>query len=365
MRRCSRTVMMQVTIILILSDYWDSLRHSHDYTIQYRPKRHVKLIDYTVSVLIFRDTFGQRKCQSHIKFNWLISFTFSCGFSMDINKRHILFSHPCARKPHRPTFFCPKWSLDISKTAKLSSVWHGTNNLWFIWMLWNVNTGPIFPFLLTFRLACPQSLACRLWKPKSRGPGNISETFLWWGPESWWTGLLQGKFTCHSLSLSYFSLPHSTTKQRELQYNDRQYVSSCQCTGWTKSPHEGHRKRCQCSSSTNWARWYEKNVRFWGFVMFKSSRITEKSVLWNAAAFRQKRPLASNSLEKNHQGFSAKEGEHVQLMYATCSDKCPVASLKLYLSKLNKDCEALFQRPRTVSWKSAESWYGCQPVGIN
>ena len=74
--------------------------------------------------------------------------------------------------------------------------------------------------------------------------------------------------------------------------------------------------------------------------------------------------LASNSLEKNHQGFSAKEGEHVQL-HATCSDKCPVASLKLYLSKLNKDCEALFQRPRTVSWKSAESWYGCQPVGIN
>ena len=74
--------------------------------------------------------------------------------------------------------------------------------------------------------------------------------------------------------------------------------------------------------------------------------------------------LSSNSLEKNHQGFSSREREHVQLMYATGTDSCPVSSLKLYLSKLINTCPHFFQRPLSC-WKSRESWYGSQPLGVN
>ena len=68
---------------------------------------------------------------------------------------------------------------------------------------------------------------------------------------------------------------------------------------------------------------------------------------------------------ENYQGASAKELKHFKLMYATGTDTCPVASLKLYLSKLNKKCEALFQRPLLISPESAQSWYRCCPLGVN
>ena len=58
--------------------------------------------------------------------------------------------------------------------------------------------------------------------------------------------------------------------------------------------------------------------------------------------------LAGNPLEKNHQGFSSREGEHIQIMYGTGEANCPLGSLKFYLTKLNEMCEALFQRPRDV-----------------
>ena len=75
--------------------------------------------------------------------------------------------------------------------------------------------------------------------------------------------------------------------------------------------------------------------------------------------------LAFNSLEKNHQGFSSREGEHNQQMYGTGTENCPLTSLKFYLSKLNESCDTFFQRPQSVKWEASPSWYENSPVGFN
>ena len=75
--------------------------------------------------------------------------------------------------------------------------------------------------------------------------------------------------------------------------------------------------------------------------------------------------LGFNPLEKNHQGFSSKEGEHQQQMYGSDTENCPLASFKFYLSKLNESCEAFFQRPRSKKWEASPSWYENSPVGFN
>ena len=75
--------------------------------------------------------------------------------------------------------------------------------------------------------------------------------------------------------------------------------------------------------------------------------------------------LGFNALEKNHQGLSAREREHSQQMYATGNEDCPLMSLKFYLSKLNENCSAFFQRPKTVNWEGQPSWYSNSPVGFN
>ena len=75
--------------------------------------------------------------------------------------------------------------------------------------------------------------------------------------------------------------------------------------------------------------------------------------------------LAGNPLEKNHQGFSSREGEHSQIMYGTGDVNCPFTSLKFYLTKLNEKCEALFQRAKDVNWEDSPAWYVNSPVGVN
>ena len=44
---------------------------------------------------------------------------------------------------------------------------------------------------------------------------------------------------------------------------------------------------------------------------------------------------------------------------------CPVASLKMYLSKLNTNCEWMWQRPKTKSKVADASWYANVPLGKN
>ena len=51
-------------------------------------------------------------------------------------------------------------------------------------------------------------------------------------------------------------------------------------------------------------------------------------------------------------------------MYATNTVKCPVASFKCYVSKLNPECDAFFQTPKPEKPKLADSpWYKRSPIG--
>ncbi|XP_072019687.1 uncharacterized protein [Amphiura filiformis] len=72
---------------------------------------------------------------------------------------------------------------------------------------------------------------------------------------------------------------------------------------------------------------------------------------------------------KNHKGDQTNDPDNKQerRMYATQSDQCPVAALKLYLSKLNPKQDSFFQRPKSMKkWvRSDTTWYEDAPVGKN
>lgn len=75
--------------------------------------------------------------------------------------------------------------------------------------------------------------------------------------------------------------------------------------------------------------------------------------------------LKYNPHEKNHPGKNTHEAQHVQKMYATGGEDCPVSSLKLYMSKLNPECESFFQQPRGQEYLRSCIWYTKAPVGVN
>ena len=52
-------------------------------------------------------------------------------------------------------------------------------------------------------------------------------------------------------------------------------------------------------------------------------------------------------------------------MYETNQQLCPVKSFEKYLSKLNPDNEALFQKPLSKYHKDGAVWYGKTPIGVN
>lgn len=76
--------------------------------------------------------------------------------------------------------------------------------------------------------------------------------------------------------------------------------------------------------------------------------------------------LTCNAHEKNYQGTENHQGkEHIQRMYETKKDSCPVASLQKYLGHLNPDCPWFFQRPKTTNFKGKVIWYMARPMGAN
>jgi hypothetical protein len=70
--------------------------------------------------------------------------------------------------------------------------------------------------------------------------------------------------------------------------------------------------------------------------------------------------LVHNELDKNHQNDENK----VQCMFATNDDYCPVRSFKLYLKKMNPNCQAFLQRPLT-KFAGRDTWYANAPLGVN
>ena len=71
---------------------------------------------------------------------------------------------------------------------------------------------------------------------------------------------------------------------------------------------------------------------------------------------------------KNNQGGSKQKDQDytdVRMYGLPGSSMEPISSLKLMLSKLHPDCEALFQTPLTKFSKAAECWYKNEPLGKN
>lgn len=77
--------------------------------------------------------------------------------------------------------------------------------------------------------------------------------------------------------------------------------------------------------------------------------------------------MAHDECTKNHPGGLADVPSYEKMgrMYKTESQNDGYSCLKLYLSKLNPKCEALFQYPKR-SWRSSDNiWFENRPIGLN
>ena len=73
---------------------------------------------------------------------------------------------------------------------------------------------------------------------------------------------------------------------------------------------------------------------------------------------------AYNELDKNHTGLNPKIKDPKKVMYAEDNADCPVRALDKYLTKLNPNCDAFFQRPKVKKIPDG-CWYDNVPVGKN
>ena len=74
--------------------------------------------------------------------------------------------------------------------------------------------------------------------------------------------------------------------------------------------------------------------------------------------------MAYNELSKNHQNvLTDKAHDEKQSMMMEQPQRCPVQSLRLYMSKLNDRCDAFWQRPNEKY--EGRNWYANRPVGVN
>ena len=69
--------------------------------------------------------------------------------------------------------------------------------------------------------------------------------------------------------------------------------------------------------------------------------------------------MTYNEADKTHHGVNSKEKPKAPRKL------CPVKSFEKYLSKLNPDNEALFQKPLSKYHKDGAVWYGKTPIGVN
>jgi hypothetical protein len=74
--------------------------------------------------------------------------------------------------------------------------------------------------------------------------------------------------------------------------------------------------------------------------------------------------MGFNEKEKTKRGLNMKEKEREAVMYSQVGDEnCPVTHLRKYLSKLNPQCEAFYQRPKESN--EGRIWYDNCAVGKN
>ncbi|XP_070572604.1 zinc finger MYM-type protein 2-like [Ptychodera flava] len=70
-----------------------------------------------------------------------------------------------------------------------------------------------------------------------------------------------------------------------------------------------------------------------------------------------------SEVTKNHQCDD--DGVSGGVMYANNSPQCPVLAFELYRSKMNRRCDALFQRPRDNYNTEDAVWFDNKPIGKN
>ena len=75
--------------------------------------------------------------------------------------------------------------------------------------------------------------------------------------------------------------------------------------------------------------------------------------------------MAYNEADKTHHGVDSKEKPKAPRMYETTGESCPVRAFEKYLSKLNPENDALFQKPLVKHHKDGPVWYSKIPVGVN
>jgi hypothetical protein len=77
--------------------------------------------------------------------------------------------------------------------------------------------------------------------------------------------------------------------------------------------------------------------------------------------------MTHSEASKNHPGGikDSESFQHIGRMYQTNEENDGYSALRLYISKLNPACEALFQYPKR-NWKPDDkTWYENRPLGIN
>ena len=75
--------------------------------------------------------------------------------------------------------------------------------------------------------------------------------------------------------------------------------------------------------------------------------------------------MTFNKSDKTHHGIDSREKNKAPRMYETGSETCPLKAFEKYMSKLNPDCEALFQKPLIKFQPDSDTWYSKTPVGVN
>lgn len=70
-----------------------------------------------------------------------------------------------------------------------------------------------------------------------------------------------------------------------------------------------------------------------------------------------------DELTKNHRSVEGSSSKGI--IYATDGNKCPVKAFEIYLSKLNPNCDFLFQKPKKNVTARDKLWYHNSKVGHN
>ncbi|MEW8548360.1 MAG: DUF3504 domain-containing protein [Candidatus Thiodiazotropha sp.] len=75
--------------------------------------------------------------------------------------------------------------------------------------------------------------------------------------------------------------------------------------------------------------------------------------------------MAYNEADKTHHGVDSREKPKAPRMYETSGESCPVKAFEKYLSKLNPENDALFQKALVKYHKDGAVWYSKIPIGVN